>query len=598
MLTGRRRRWAVTTAVVTAAPLLVMAGVQSASAADGWSRIEAESYNTSGGTLQVCSTMLCYLGANSWAQYNGVDLHTGTTTLQLNVANGGGNSAVQVQVGGTTVGTLTVAGTGGWNTFQTKTLTLPAQTGVKDVRLTFVNGNLNVDWLSFTGSGTTPTPTPTPTPTTTTPPPTSSAGGVKPRVINTTDLGADPDDLESLVRMLVYANEVDIEGIIGGTSCWKPDQTASNVSNLLNPRLNAYGQVLGNLQKHASGYPSLSYLQSISKVGQTGYGMSAVGSGKDTAGSDLIVAAVDKNDSRPVWVNLWGGANTVAQALWKVKNTRSQSQVDAFVSKLRIYDVLGQDEAGAWIAKTFPNLLYIRARNQVYGWQPTDSWVDSNVQNKGALGAQYPEKAYAYEGDTPAFLYQIPNGLSDPDKVDWGSWGGRFGSGKSTGVRGMTESGRLGAEPSYDPYSMYTDAGEGGGAISRWGSAIHNDFAARMLWSVTGSFSGANHAPSATLNGDNTKKVLQVSASAGSTVNVSATGSNDPDNNSLSYSWSFYDEPSSYNGSVTINNSGSASAGVQVPSNAGGKNLHIILTVKDSGSPALTSYRRLIINVR
>ena len=464
------------------------------------------------------------------------------------------------------------------------------------------DGTLNIDFSRITGdpqvaglaiftSGTTTSPTPTAT---TIP----GLGGLKPRVINATDLGADPDDLESLVRMLVTANEVDLEGLIAVTSCWQPTQTADNMSRLLTPRLNAYAQVLPNLQKQAAGYPSLAYLQSISKLGQTEYGMGGVGTGKDSPGSDLIIAAADKNDPRPVWINLWGGGNTVAQALWKVESTRTASQVEQFVSKLRIYDVLGQDDAGAWITKNFPHLIYLRAKNMVYGWQPSDAWVDSNVQSRGLLGAQYPEKAYSYEGDTPSLLYEMPNGLTDPEHVDWGGWGGRFDPTKMAGVRGMTESGRLGTESSSDPYYMYTDAPEGESSIARWSTAFENDFAARMLWTVTSSYGGANHNPIAVLNSDKTKQIMQVSVSAGSIVSVTGAGSSDPDGNTLSYSWLFYDEPSSYNGTVKIQDNTSISASVQVPSDAAGKSLHIILTVNDNGTPNLYSYRRLIINVR
>ncbi|MEU2895998.1 nucleoside hydrolase-like domain-containing protein [Streptomyces griseoincarnatus] len=798
--------------------LLLSLGAPSASAAgsDGWARIEAEGHDSSGGSLQVCGGALCHVKANAWVQYDSVDLHAATDEVRLSVANGGGDTEIQVWVGGANVGTLTVGNTGGYNAYQTKSLTLPKQSGVKDVRLVFVGGNVNVDWLQFAGTlspppggavwavnpgggaftgsdgtayaadtgfsggstyskdvaiaGTTDdtlfqserygdftyaapvdnghyavtlyfaevyhtaagarsfdvlmegeeqisdldiyaeagsntayatrtdvtvgdgtlnlqfvsnvenakvnaikvTPVENPgdpvasfTVTPRNPKPgdtvtvdasasfdpdgtitshhidfgdgTTATGKVatheydaegtytvavtvtddsdrtntlartvtvrtaaataKPRVINMTDLGADPDDLQSLVRMLVTSNEVDLEGLIGTTSCWKPTQSASNMANLLNPRLNAYGQVLSNLQKHAEGYPSLAYLQSVSKLGQAGYGMADVGAGKDSAGSALIIAAVDRDDPRPVWVNVWGGGNTLAQALWKVKNTRSPAEVNRFVSKLRVYDILGQDDAGAWMTKNFPDLLYIRAKDMVYSWQPSDSWLDSNVQNHGPLGAQYPDRKYATEGDTPAFLYQMPNGLTDTEHVDWGSWGGRLDPGEKAGVRGMSCSGRLGNEPSFDPYRMYSDASEGGSSINRWSSGIHNDFAARMDWATSGSYSGANHHPVAVVEGDTTKEVLEISAMAGSRVSLSAAGSSDPDRNALAYSWSFYDEPSSHNGAVTIENSTSAAPTVHVPSNAGGKTLHIVLTLRDNGSPNLYSYRRVVINV-
>ncbi|SFR88357.1 nucleoside hydrolase-like domain-containing protein [Anaeromicropila populeti] len=454
--------------------------------------------------------------------------------------------------------------------------------------------NYYIDDISVTGDGsTTPTPSATPSPTPSVTPTPTSSSGTKPRVIITTDLGADVDDQESLVRLMVTANEFDIEGIISGTSCWKPTQSLTNTNNLLNPILNAYGQVVSNLQKHASGYPTLAYLKSVSKLGQTSFGMAGVGSGKDSAGSELIIAAVDKSDSRPVWVQLWGGGNTVAQALWKVKNTRSQAQVNEFVSKLRVYDILGQDDAGAWMTKNFPNLLYIRCTG-VYNWQPTSSWVDSNIQNHGPLGSVYPDPKYAIEGDTPAFLYTIPNGLHDLDMVEQGGWGGRFI--KKSGIRGMS-GGKSYNESQYDTYYMYSDA-DGGAAISRWKTAINNDFAARMDWSIKNSYSSANHHPIAVVNNDNTKNVLQMSATAGSKITLSANGSSDPDGNALTYNWFYYNNPSSYQGTVTISNASASTATVTIPSGASGKTIHVILELHDNGSPNLYAYRRVIINVR
>ncbi len=191
-------------------------------------------------------------------------------------------------------------------------------------------------------------------------------GSHRPRIIVTTDLGADPDDEQSLVRLLVSANEFDVEGLIVSTSCWKTNQDSTV---LLDRIVEAYGKVLPNLQVHAKGYPSFSSLKSISVLGQPGYGMAAVGDGRDSKGSDLIIAAVDRNDSRPVWVQFWGGGNTLAQAIWKVRATRSSKDLAAFLGKVRVFDILGQDDAGAWIARNFPDLLFIRA-TAVYGWQP------------------------------------------------------------------------------------------------------------------------------------------------------------------------------------------------------------------------------------
>ncbi|MBN2575633.1 MAG: DUF1593 domain-containing protein [Deltaproteobacteria bacterium] len=422
-----------------------------------------------------------------------------------------------------------------------------------------------------------------------------SAVSFKPRVINTTDLKADPDDEQSMVRQLVYADWFDLEGLVVTTGCWRKTQDSSGKA-LLDKIVNAYGQVVSNLKVHSPDFPSLEYMKSVSVMGQTGYSMGGVGDGKDSAGSNLIIASVDKPDPRPVWVTCWGGCNTIAQAIWKVQKTRSATELKEFVKKLRVYDVLGQDEAAAWLAHTFPDdLLVIRARNLVYAWQPSDAWVKSEVQSHGALGGVYPNKAYAYEGDTPAFLHLIPNGLHDPSVPDQGGWGGRFGPQKSCGVGAMEP---VTGQGTYNPYCLYTDAAEGGNSISRWKAAIENDFAARMDWSITSKYSDANHQPIAVVNGDKSRNVLEVSAAGGSSVTLSAEGSSDPDGNTLAYAWQFYKEPSSYTGSVTIDGASSASANVAVPTGASGKTIHVIFELKDNGKPALVAYRRVVIKIQ
>jgi hypothetical protein len=136
--------------------------------------------------------------------------------------------------------------------------------------------------------------------------------------------------------------------LIVSTGCWKKTQSTTA---MLDKIVDAYGQSVPNLQVHARGYPSHTYLKSVSVLGQTGYGMSDVGAGKDSPGSELIIAAADRDDPRPVWVQFWGGGNTLAQAIWKVKESRSAQELEKFLSKLRVFDVLGQDDAGAWIAK-------------------------------------------------------------------------------------------------------------------------------------------------------------------------------------------------------------------------------------------------------
>ncbi len=419
----------------------------------------------------------------------------------------------------------------------------------------------------------------------------------KPRVINTTDLGADPDDKQSMVRQLVSSNEFDIEGLIVATGCWR--KTQSN-TKMLDTLVEAYAAAYPNLNVHADGYPTPEYLKSISVVGQTGYGMDDVGTGKDSSGSELIIASADRDDPRPLWVMGWGGMNTIAQAIWKVRETRSEEGLKKFLSKLRLFDILGQDDAGAWIAKNFPDVFYIRATG-VYGWQPPKNgdYQHNDIQSHGPLGAAYPDTQWATEGDSPAFMHIYPNGLNNPEQIEQGGWGGRFDLIKKAGIRSMSEVAKIekDGETKYDPYYMYGNTEEGAEAIKRWNKGYDNDFAARMDWSIISNYKDANHHPVAVLSGNKTRSVLQMNASAGDKVELNAEGSTDPDGNTISYKWSFYDEPSSYDGSVSILNDTSIKASIEIPENSKGKNIHIILEIYDNGSPNLYAYRRMIINV-
>ncbi len=420
-----------------------------------------------------------------------------------------------------------------------------------------------------------------------------AAESYKPRVIHTTDLGADPDDKQSLIRQFVSANEFDIEGLIVSTGCWRKTQKDTAMLDAL---VEGYGKVVKNLSVHAEGFPSYEYLKSISVMGQKGYGMGDVGDGKNSPGSDMIVAAADKEDPRPLWVTGWGGMNTIAQAIWQARASKSAEDFETFKAKLRLFDILGQDDAGAWIAKNFPEIFYIRAVG-VYGWQPPKNgdYQKNDIQSHGLLGALYPDTKWATEGDTPAFMHVFPNGLNDPEQIDQGSWGGRFDWKKQAGIRSMRAVDKK-VEASYDPYLMYGNTPDGAKSIKRWSKGYDNDFAARMDWSITPKYEDANHQPIAVLDGDKTRKVLSRNVKSGASIELSTEGSSDPDGDKLNYEWSFYKDASSYKGEVTIENANSPKPTVKIPGDAAGKNIHVILELFDDGEPNLYAYRRVIFN--
>ena len=128
----------------------------------------------------------------------------------------------------------------------------------------------------------------------------------------------------SFVRLLLYSNELDLEAMIATTSTWQRKATHPETMRQL---IDAYGQVRPNLLLHAKGWPEAAELSSHVYTGQSAYGLAATGEGKSSEGAKAIVRAADRDDARPLWISIWGGANTLAQALTDVRATRTPEQV-------------------------------------------------------------------------------------------------------------------------------------------------------------------------------------------------------------------------------------------------------------------------------
>ena len=152
----------------------------------------------------------------------------------------------------------------------------------------------------------------------------------KHRVIMLTDIENEPDDTETMIRLLLYANQIDIRGLIATTSVhMKTKVYPQSIIRIIE----AYRKVQPNINKHEPGYPTVESLLKMVKSGKAEYGMNGVGEGKDSEGSEWIIKTLEENDSRPLWVSVWGGANTLAQALFKLKKTKSAEVVTKLIQK-------------------------------------------------------------------------------------------------------------------------------------------------------------------------------------------------------------------------------------------------------------------------
>jgi hypothetical protein len=224
------------------------------------------------------------------------------------------------------------------------------------------------------------------------------------------------------------------------------------------------------------------------------------------------------------------------------------------------------------------------------------------------------------EGDTPSFLGLLNNGLASYRNPGWGGWGGRyifrqpFGEPRPFWTQGGDcFPGRPNSRDTVtgvDGHSYTSDQA----TIWRWRKAFQHDFAARMDWTLK-EFSEANHNPVVVVNGDTTTDPIFIKAKVGSPVALSAQGSTDPDGNKITYSWFYYEEAASAiskaisleeilgkRGEDYLNVPPKVRLAANdleeitaIPQQSGVA--HILLAVEDDGSPSLTSYRRIILEI-
>lgn len=444
----------------------------------------------------------------------------------------------------------------------------------------------------------------------------------KPRVLVLTDIEADPDDAQSMVRFLVYSNHWEVEGLIATTSIHQQNRVAPESIVQI---LEAYRKALPNLLRHEKGFPSYETLRLGVKKGLAVYGMNGVGEGKDSEGSNWIIRALERNDDRPLWVTVWGGSNTLAQALWKIRKTKTEAEATKLYSKLRVYTISDQDDSGPWIRKNFPTIFFIVTPGYNYakaswlgisfpapgsdGSVVSADWLAKNIQQgHGPLGAAYPDMAYGMEGDTPSFLGLINNGLNDPEHPNYGGWGGRYEfylplfEDSNTGMfkrenwpKDEPETRPIWTNTSDSVYSLVDKQWHSGNleTIWRWRKEFQNDFSARMKW-ATKNYEECNHPPVPKLAHSS-----RFTVKSGEQFYLNAAGSSDPDGDSISYLWFQYAEAGTYKGIVSFKPYASNLYRLPViaPAVDQPQTIHFILKVTDKGELPLTRYQRVIVTV-
>lgn len=314
-----------------------------------------------------------------------------------------------------------------------------------------------------------------------------------PRLAVLTDIGGDPDDEQSMIRLLMYANEFEIELLMATSVRKKHAKLGPTVRPQVIQRIvSAYGEVRPNLMRHATGWPSARQLEARIVSGNPRYGRDFIGEGHDSEGSGMLIARVDAGTpERPLNIAIWGGQTDLAQALWRVRKNRGTDGYTEFIRKLRVFDVADQDGIADWMNEEFPGLFYILSKPRTFGERKqegtyrgmyvtgdyattTVAWVEHHIRRSGPLGALYPMKTWTVpnpngcfkEGDTFSFFFFLPRGHNNPADPTQPGWGGQY---------RLTERG------------WYEDLDEADGldprlTVSRWRSEFQADFARRLAW--------------------------------------------------------------------------------------------------------------------
>jgi hypothetical protein len=421
-----------------------------------------------------------------------------------------------------------------------------------------------------------------------------------------------------MVRLLLHTNDIELLGIIQTNSVYQRKGWVAD--KWLDKQVDAYEQIYPNLVIHDPNYPRPDVLRSKLFVGDNDSAHITVdfnsparipgqkpaidpSAWNDTEGSDKIVKILLEKDPRKVHIQAWGGGNTAAKAFYKLK-AQYPKEYKRAVSKVVMYNIWYQDGAGSYIEQNHPEVTMLLSHHfsgtwdynsQVYTHEFITNYVKSTP-----LGKLYPQD-YISEGDNPSFLYSLSNGLRSDENPTYGGWGGRFY--KIPGFQ-----------------NVYRDADKG--SYVQWIETANRDFAMRLKWSITPKYEGANHKPNIKLGVSR-----DITVKSGEFVKLKAAIT---DNDSTDYQeawlkvkelfeqqgrdfewfknmmsrrpktsalWWQYKDAGTYNGNIDLGYNQKEEVQFKAPNVKEKCTVHFILEAKDNGSPALTSYERVIITI-
>ena len=424
----------------------------------------------------------------------------------------------------------------------------------------------------------------------------------KPRLLVTQD--GEVDDMNTLIHTLLYSNDIDLEGIVQTSSKlhYSGDDTTESLrwmgTDWMYEFLDAYAEVYDNLKIHDEDYPSPDDLRAITKVGNI---KNVSDTSEETEGSELVKERILAEDDRPLYIEVGGGANTVARALMSIEEEyKDQDGWEELYNRICEKVILfAWGMSSAWMKENIEqNLGALMDKYVTWGdgtYLEGEADTDQYGTNEALLGDDtlwvghaYEQYDFLSEGDSPAWFVTIPNGLRSLEDLSYGGWDGRY---------------ALKENDENPDVRLYQAAKGNEKGIAQWIAAIQSDFAMRAKWCVTDKYEDANHLPEVSV-----EEGIDLTAKAGDEITLNGTAV-DPDGDTTTFRWyhypygDTYEEAEDEDGNpvaieVTASGENQETATFTIPEDAkSGDTIHIIMEGVDGGGTNPVAYQRVIVTV-
>lgn len=415
------------------------------------------------------------------------------------------------------------------------------------------------------------------------------------------------DDLNTLVRYLLYSNQFETEGFIYTSSRfhWKGDgkgtlfqgeseHTSFGVGPIPNHRwdedtrfmeeaVEIYAEVYTNLSVHAEGYPHPDELLSKIYHGNVEFPGDI---STDSPGSELVKRLILDDKPGTLYLLTGAGQSTIGRALKSIeedyKNTDQWQEIYEKISKKVIIQSFGDQDGiyESYIGVNWPEIEFRQMSTNIWGYParkvvlPEDrhylsaAWTRENISKVGPFGEFYRvwgDGKIMHKNDITDFFGFSGVTTEQLKELGYWSWYAMFNG-------GIEEPGSWISEGDTSMYmnlldnglDAHVDASYGGwggrngkdidpnGVASndyssaRWFGPAQRDFAARFKWTVTPEYADANHAPVVEVVG-----LESTTVSPGQTITLKATVK-DPDGDHVIGRWWQYEEAGTYPGTIEL----------------------------------------------